>query len=222
MALPRTVESILAFVNELIPDANRQLLLDLLNSVHEEICMLVPATKTTITIPVGGSVQEYDLQADVAWVRHCTYYATAASYGEHLFAVSVADMDKTDSQWRQVTAGVPRKFYIDAGKVGLHPKPQAAIVSSYPQIRIEGVTVSTLAADDSIPDAIPSVLAYRYGTAALAAAQLAPEENRNEALVNLYSSMYERAKRSLEIVMARRNRQHVPQSYPANYGRRPV
>lgn len=223
MALPRTVESILSFANQLLPEADRQYLLDVLNGVHEEICLTTPATKSTVTITVGGGVGEYALQTDVAWVRHCTYYASATSYGDALTGVSVADKDKLEPQWRQVAAGVPRQFYIDSGFIGLHPKPAVTAVNSYPQIRLEGVTVSTLAVGDSIPDAIPSVLAYRYGTVALAAAQLAPADSeRGAQLIQLYSGLYERAKKNLTLVMARRNRPHVPKAFPANYGRRPV
>lgn len=220
MALPRTVDSILSFANQLLPEADRQYLLDALNMVHEEICLTAAATKTTLTIPVGGGTREYSLQSDVAWVRHCTYYQAASSRGDVMTGVSVEDKDKVEPQWRQVVPGVPRQFYVDAGNIGLHPPPAVTNVADYPQVRLEVVTINTLASGDSIPAAFPSVLAHRYGTVALAAAQLAPTDERVKELLSVYSGLYARAQQTLKLVMARRNRPHIPQVYPANFGRR--
>jgi len=206
------VQQAIADVRLVYPNANPLIVLDLLNSVHTDLCADWPIERVTEDIELAEGTAEYEIPDGVLFVRSARYYSDADSVYV-LPAVSADDLDVTDPEWRTAdSATVPIGFYIDGGYIGLYPPPDTTSVDGYPNLTIEGCKCTPLTFDGDLPSSIKNRKVYTTG-AKMLYAETSDKEN-----YSLYRKLHTEERNNMERVMGRRNRRYKPQIIPDGPG----
>lgn len=205
--MPETVEKMIADVRGTFPDASPDIVLDCLNTIHQELCLEFPVETATYTVNVQSGVGEYDIDDTVAWIRAARYMESADSW-QSLSPTNADEMDSSNAGWRWDTpSGIPSSIYIDGGKVGLYPIPDSTTSGTYPKVEIVATVYTELAFDSVLPDTVRTRSAWVNGARMLIAHMM----DRDRA--GDYAVLYERSIAQLARMLGRRNRHHrrVPQ-----------
>lgn len=153
--MPETVAKIVADVRGTFKDASPDIILDLVNTIHGELCSMYPIYTSTIQIPVVAGQMEYDIEDDVCWVRDARYVESEAAW-RTLAPSSCQELDSMSPGWRwSMAPSVPDKIYVDSGKIGVVPAPSVSSVATPqgPLPRVEAVVAvfRELAHDSQLP-----------------------------------------------------------------------
>lgn len=139
--------------------------------VHREVLDAAQIENGEEEIALTQGQREYTVTTTT--VRAAYYYRSATDV-KKLTPTSTDWLDENAPTWRADNEqGEPTHFYVEDGKLGLHPVPDET-TATYPKVTLYGTTYSALVAEDDIPIAIPTVRVYVEGMKRLYASDRDP------------------------------------------------
>lgn len=150
--------------------------------VHREILNAAQIENGEEDVALTAGQREYAITSTT--VRAAYYYRSAADVTK-LAPTSTDWLDGNVPTWRaDQEQGEPTHFYIEDGKIGLHPVPDQT-TATYPKVTVFGTTYSALVAEDPLPVALPSIRVYVEGMKRLYAS------DRDPARFNDWDAIYQ-------------------------------
>lgn len=206
------VSKIVADVRATYRDASPDIALDLINTIHRELCSEFPIYTSTIVVPLVSGQSEYEMTEDICWIRDARYVESENSW-HPLTPGSCEELDASSPGWRWSSLpSVPSTIYIDSGNIGLHPAPSVSSVAGpqiYPRVDIVAAVHEPLAHDGYLPYGIRTRAPWVNGARMLYA------QMYDKPSAEAYTVLYERSVAMLQRMLGRRARYHRRVPRPA-------
>lgn len=210
--MAEAVSKIVADVRGTYPNASPDLVLDLVNSIHQELCSTVAIDTSTIDVSLTAGQREYPIGANVSWIRAARYMESADAW-HALRPASAEELDSASPGWRWAQpSGPPTMIYVDGGNIGLHPVPPTTTSGGYPKVEIVAATHSVLTHQSFLPEGIHTRLPWVHGARMLYALM----HDKQNAPV--FEALYQRSVEQLRTLLGGRNRYHRRVPRPSGFG----
>lgn len=163
-----TINQVIQRLRRQLPDADDTTILDYINEVHDDLLSLVPLNRTEEDISLVANQTEYTLNPSTVRVWEAEYLRSATDRrplkGEDITRLALAQ-----PTWRNMPAGVPRRFFIDRDEdeqiVGILPKPNVTTSGGYPIVKLHVTRTETLTRTSNVPVGISGDV-YVFGAMA--------------------------------------------------------
>lgn len=133
-----------------------------LQVIHDELCFdfkVYPSTQSLTSLVAGTN--NYALTAGTKRVYNARYLANSSS-SKPLEPTHRDHMDVLDPNWEARANGTPREYWVEAGKVYLHPTPDTSSSGGYPKVELVTTLGQTLVVGTTLPS-VPNYQAWVEG-----------------------------------------------------------
>lgn len=165
------VQTVVTRLRRAYPDITEAVALELVNEVHQELCLDLPLIVTTEDITLTAGTREYALNENTLRVWAAEYVTSAADGARtSLLETDLSLLYKISPNWRAGGRGTPTRFYISRSStdyvVGIDPNPASSTSGGYPIVRLHvSRRASDLLIGDSFPKGILKLDLYLSGAA---------------------------------------------------------